>query len=591
MALNTSHASNKRIAIVDTLRCKPHKCKRECEKYCPVNAQGRQCITHTGKGIAEISEELCTGCNICTKKCPFGAISIINLPTALGTVTHRYSANGFQLYGLPMPEKNSVLGLVGANGCGKTSAILILIGELIPNLGNLQRVERNRRNLNLKYRGTNVQNYLTELDKGLKIGYKPQNIQSLRDNKVLVGDLMSSDILQSLDLEHIAERNCHDLSDGELQRVSIGIVLSKDVDVLVFDEPCTYLDIHQRMAIARLIQASSVTYKIVIEHDFTALDYMADKICLLYGSPGAFGNVTLPMTTAEGLNCFLDGFIAYSNTRFRSYALDFKFSRENMMIDRTIGITYPAFTVSYTNFTLTAIEGSITSGSITVLLGPNGSGKTTFIRTLSEKFKGSVACKEQNTYLDSPELVLDFLMKRTNGMILDVNFKQEVMNPLHIDHLMDRQINTLSGGEMQKVALIATLGQTRDIYLIDEPSCYLDIESVLVVAKILKRFVINNHKYMFVVEHDFNLGIYLADNVLLFNQGAVSAPVSALSGFNQFLQTLEVTMRRDYNNYRPRINKPGSRNDTLQKQTKNFIESTEASVPPKPSFPLPDVSW
>lgn len=128
---------------------------------------------------AIISEELCTGCNICTKKCPFDyivAISIINLPTALGSVTHRYSNNGFQLYGLPMPEKNSVLGLVGANVCGKITALLILIGKLFPNLGNPNKVENTRRALKLRYRGTNVQNYLNELDSGLSIGYKPQNI-------------------------------------------------------------------------------------------------------------------------------------------------------------------------------------------------------------------------------------------------------------------------------------------------------------------------------------------------------------------------------------------------------------------------------
>lgn len=119
---------------------------------------------------------------------------------------------------------------------------------------------------------------------------------------------------------------------------------------------------------------------------------------------------------------------------------------------------------------------------------------------------------------------------------------------------------------MQKIAIIATLGQDNDVYLIDEPSCYLDIESVLVIARILKRFVTNNRKYMFVVEHDFILGLYLADSVILFNKGTASTPVGSIEGFNKFLQRFDVTMRRDHLTLRPRINKPKSRDDTIQNQ-------------------------
>jgi len=98
---------------------------------------GKLCIEVTPDSkIAFISERLCIGCGICVKKCPFAAINIINLPTNLESqITHRYSANSFKLHRLPMPRPGQVLGLVGTNGIGKSTALKILSGKLKPNLG------------------------------------------------------------------------------------------------------------------------------------------------------------------------------------------------------------------------------------------------------------------------------------------------------------------------------------------------------------------------------------------------------------------------------------------------------------------------
>ena len=90
---------------------------------------GKLCIEVTPESkIAFISERLCIGCGICPKKCPFDAINIINLPTNLGP-------NSFKLHRLPMPRPGQVLGLVGTNGIGKSTALKILAGKLKPNLG------------------------------------------------------------------------------------------------------------------------------------------------------------------------------------------------------------------------------------------------------------------------------------------------------------------------------------------------------------------------------------------------------------------------------------------------------------------------
>jgi len=150
------------------------------------------------------------------------------------------------------------------------------------------------------------------------------------------------------------------------------------------------------------------------------------------------------------------------------------------------------------------------------------------------------------------------------------------MKPLEVERLMDQDVQNLSGGELQRVALILCLGKPADVYLIDEPSAYLDSEQRLHAAKVIKRFILHAKKTAFIVEHDFIMATYLADRVIVFegepSKKAISkSPQSLLNGMNKFLQSLEITFRRDPNNYRPRINKLNSVKDTDQKRSGNYF--------------------
>ena len=114
-----------RIAVIDKKRCiAPKECAYICEKACPVNRAGKECII-TGKDNKPIiSEDLCIGCGICVKKCPVQCISILNLPEELKSqALHRYSANGFKLFRTVVPQFGQAVGVLGQNGIGKTGAI------------------------------------------------------------------------------------------------------------------------------------------------------------------------------------------------------------------------------------------------------------------------------------------------------------------------------------------------------------------------------------------------------------------------------------------------------------------------------------
>lgn len=170
-----------RIAVIIPDRCRPKKCGLQCKITCPVNKMGRKCVEVESKSKqANLSETLCIGCDICVKKCPFDAIRIINLPSQLDSqVSFRYGPNAFKLHRLPSPRPGQVLGLVGENGTGKSTALQILKNELQPNFGNFSE-KLNTDDIIKRYRGTELQNYFTKLYKDeMKVGLKVQYVDQL----------------------------------------------------------------------------------------------------------------------------------------------------------------------------------------------------------------------------------------------------------------------------------------------------------------------------------------------------------------------------------------------------------------------------
>ncbi|KAG9133414.1 hypothetical protein Leryth_013231 [Lithospermum erythrorhizon] len=570
-----------RIAIVSADKCKPKKCRQECKKSCPVVKTGKLCI----------------------EKCPFEAIQIINLPKDLDKdTTHRYGPNTFKLHRLPVPRPGQVLGLVGTNGIGKSTALKVLAGKLKPNLGRFNNPP-DWQEILTHFRGSELQNYFTRiLEDNLKAIIKPQYVDHIpKAVQGNVGQVLDQKderdhkeiLCADLELNQVLDRNVGDLSGGELQRFAIAVVAIQNAEIYMFDEPSSYLDVRQRLKAAQnALPSFSCSYVIVVEHDLSVLDYLSDFICCLYGKPGAYGVVTLPFSVREGINIFLAGFVPTENLRFRDESLTFKVSetpQENAEeIETYARYKYPTMSKTQGNFKLKVMEGEFTDSQIIVMLGENGTGKTTFIRMLAGLLKpdtveGSdieipefnVSYKPQKISPKFQHTVRHLLHQKIRDSYLHPQFNTDVMKPLQIEQLMDQEVVNLSGGELQRVALTLCLGKPADIYLIDEPSAYLDSEQRIVASKVIKRFILHAKKTAFVVEHDFIMATYLADRVIVYEgqpsiDCVANAPQSLLTGMNLFLSHLDITFRRDPTNFRPRINKLESTKDREQKNAGSY---------------------
>jgi ATP-binding cassette subfamily E protein 1 len=392
------------------------------------------------------------------------------------------------------------------------------------------------------------------------------------------------------------DREIQLLSGGELQRFAIGTVCVREADVYMFDEPSSYLDVKQRLSAARIIRSllRDNDYVIVVEHDLSVLDYLSDFICVLYGRPAVYGVVTLPQSVREGINIFLDGHIPTENLRFREESLTFKMSEaaDDFVVDKLRAFKYPRMEKTLGNFKLRIDCGDFTDSEIIVMMGENGTGKTTFCRMLAGALKPDskaqvpemkISMKPQTITPKFDGTVRQLFFKKIKAAFLSAQFQTDVVKPLKLDDFIDQEVKNLSGGELQRVAIVLALGMPADIYLIDEPSAYLDSEQRIIASRVIKRFIMHAKKTAFIVEHDFIMATYLADRVIVFDgkpgiDAHANTPESLLTGCNKFLKNLDVTFRRDPTNYRPRINKLNSQLDQEQKTGGNYVSCTDEAA-------------
>ena len=580
--------------------------------------------TNNKHKIAKIVESMCIGCNGCVVACPFDAIKIVQLPKENPKdIIHRYGLNGFRLYRLPIMKKNCVQSLIGQNGIGKSTILDILSGALTPNFERATTTNTSQHIIN-HFKGTVMMSYFKDLYSGrLTFSFKSQKIKSAlqsANKTVLVRDYLlqhelsftNNDAFRELELDALLNNAVHTLSGGELQRLLCWMTAAKKADVYIFDEPSNFLDVKQRLIVAKMIRSliSTNTYVLIVEHDLSMLDYISDEINILYGEPGAYGIVSNSLSVSNGLNEYLEGYLSSQNIRFRSEPFHLSSPSQigsTNVIDAAADtsmntLTYEVQTVCHPGFTLNIPAASLQlDGAIHLILGENGVGKTTFMNRIiaSSQNKNSISYKPQHTNLArfankvdktgsvatvvTYPTVLELFYRYIRTAYLEPMFQTSVAKLLDMKPLENRRLDELSGGELQRVMLCFALGTPASIYLLDEPSSNLDIETRLSCIKVVKRFSQMSDKAIFIIEHDIMMAVAWAQeansSILFIRKMAdekgpnktcqVSEPMDFKHGINAFLKEMNISMRISGHN-RPRINKMNSQMDVQQKNSEMY---------------------
>ena len=585
-----------RVAILLEERCKPNsnafsylqKYSALCEREC-IQVEGDKC---------KILETACPVCFTRAKHCPDGAVKIINLPEELDTdLTHCYGENSFRLFRLPSPKQEQIVGILGPNGIGKSTAINLLSGSFRPNLGDWSNPSPDWEEVIATFPRGELRDYLGLVSEGeVKVAVKPQYIDKLPtifDGKV-------SALLQRVDdkgemgkfteimgINRIIDRNLVDLSGGELQRVAICATLLKEADVYFFDEPSSYLDIFERMRMVGVVRELAEKGKrvLVVEHDLAILDVLCDLIHVIYGDRSAYGIFTPPRTTRTAINAYLDGFLPEENIRIREKPIQFLRGRNR---GEEVGppiLKWGDIEKSLGDFRLETEEGEVKSAEVVGIVGPNATGKTTLVKIIAGEMDpdegwctmdAKVSYKPQHVRADYEGTVQDWLDSELGKKWRSGEFHTQVIRALQVDKMLELNSNKLSGGELQAVSIAICLGKDADLYLFDEPSAHLDANARMEAAKAIRRTMERNENAAMVIDHDTYFLDIVSDSILVFRgeggrNGKAVGPLSLRKGMNLFLSDADVTFRRDVESHRPRINKPSSRKDREQKSTGEYF--------------------
>jgi len=586
-----------RIAVIDRDLCKPKKCNYLCVRVCPKNRSGEDCITiEEGTKFPVIDENVCIGCGICPHKCPFKAIKIVNLPEQLKEKPiHRFGKNKFVLFRLPYPIPGEVVGLIGSNGLGKTTALMILSGQIKPNLGKRKKLDFSE--LITLFRGTELQSYLEKLqNKEIKVSYKLQRVDKIPDKfSGKVSKLLKrtdkrgilNELITRFGIEEIIDHDVKNISGGELQRVAIAASLAKDADIYYFDEPTSFLDVFQRLEVSKAIREFCQNRSVIVaDHDLATLDFLADRIHIFYGVPSVYGIASNPYSVRSGINTFLDGYIRDDNVRVRPESIRFEISYIQPTRGTGMIIQFENINKKLGDFSLGVKKGELYEKEVLGILGANALGKTTFARILAGEIKqdkGKVSGKVKVSYKSQyPRTEYDGtvreLLKSVTKEFSTSNYKAEILRPLSLEKLIERKVKKLSGGELQRVAIAVALSKEADVYLLDEPSAFMDVEMRLSLANMIRKIVERKECSAMIVDHDLLFLSQISDRGMVFlgkpgKEGHGEEPSSVEKAFNLFLSKVEVTFRKDPQTGRPRANKFGSKLDREQKEKGKYFMS------------------
>jgi len=183
-----------------------------------------------------------------------------------------------------------VLGIMGPNAIGKTTFVKMLAGAEKPDKGSI--------------------------DFSLKVSYKPQyitpekgiTVRDFIDSQEIDSTVFKNEVDRRLDISALENHKLEELSGGELQKIAVGLALSRESDLVLLDEPTAFVDIEDRLKMADTIRSvTDVKDKIcmVVDHDILFQDYVSDRLIIFNGEPSINGKAGKAVSMHEGMNSFL----------------------------------------------------------------------------------------------------------------------------------------------------------------------------------------------------------------------------------------------------------------------------------------------
>jgi len=591
----TEKNSKKYIVIIDQDKIEPELARETVINYDPLNRAGKEggFYIDENEELHINDEDVMEAHKMAVNKYPYdGAIQMVQLVYEEGDQVHQFGENEFRLYGLPSPDEDAVVGILGENGLGKTVASKILSGKLMPNLGEYEDPPE-WKEIQEKFRGTGLQNHIKKLaDDEMDSATKPQQVERIPD--VFSGTVEEfltresrpenfEELTEKFELKKLLERPVENLSGGELQRLAIAATIGSEAEFYVFDEPSSFLDVKQRLKSGHEIRGLDGAV-MTIEHDLATLDLISDRINIFYGENGSYGMVSNSLSSKKGINQYLDGHIPSQNLKIRNDSIDFERSEGDRGTGQTT-LEYETMEKDFGEgeFELETSGGTLKEDEIIGIIGENGLGKTVFAKMLAgglesdegESPEASIAYKSQ--YIEASDVKVEDAFPSDANMNTK-RFQTRIEEPLELEPLYERKLNNLSGGELQRVAVAMCLSRNADAYLLDEPSAFLDVESRVKLGKTLRRFSRKEEKPLMVIDHDLLLLDYISDRGIVFRgepgvKGESTSPMPTSEALNEFLKEVDMTFRKDPSTGRPRANKPGSQKDEEQRKSGEFYET------------------
>ncbi|MBI2580340.1 ribosome biogenesis/translation initiation ATPase RLI [Candidatus Woesearchaeota archaeon] len=619
----------RRIAVIEKDKCNPQGCGGYlCIRVSPGNRMGNEVFVIGSDGKAQVNEEVCTDAeSITVKKCPFGAIHMVKLPEKLTEKpVHRFGRDGFSLFSLAVPMFGQVNGILGINGIGKSTAVKIIAQMLTPNFGIKEaaatateakgKKEEEKEPINKliqMFKGSEAQVFFEKVRDGkIRVSVKPQAVDAIPKTfkgtaqqllkKVCGNDKKIAAVAEELGISNVLETDISQVSGGELQRIAIAAAVLKDdkgANVFVFDEPTSYLDIRQRIRTSQYIRklAKPETAVVAVEHDLIVMDYLADSVHIMYGEAGAYGIASRPRPARTAINTYLEGYLKEENMRFRQHEIRFVAKPPKKVIGKEGLVKWDDFGKKLGKFHFTAAAGELPKKHVIGVLGENGLGKTTFVKMLAGEIKpdsgsihigmrpmvhsangGIVSASVRISYKPQYIHATEKADEQVTNILAKAQNDAQLMARLELEPLLLKKASELSGGELQRVMIAKCLAEDADLYLLDEPAAYLDVEQRIAVSKLLRERMDVHGKTALVVDHDLMLVDYVSDMLMVFEgepaiKGEAKGPFSMEDGMNSFLRSLNITLRRDKDSNRPRINSPESRLDRKQKAEGKYYYS------------------